>query len=72
MYPCPSVLVRGTLYLLALRAEILIIFDPPDLPTREEDLVLRNQLPYASSKHACNNKLTLFVEVAAVSPIPKN
>ena len=28
----PLRVIRGTLYLLALRAEILLIFDPPDLP----------------------------------------
>ena len=32
--------------------EILLIFDPPDLPSREEFVVLRNQLPTANFRFA--------------------
>ncbi len=45
-------------------------FDPPDLPTREEDLVLRNRLqPLRRNGLATMNSLS-FVRVAAVSPLP--
>ena len=38
--------------------EILLIFDPPDLPSREEFVVLRNQLPPLT--FAALNRLILW------------
>ena len=73
-YPCKSVLVRGALYLLALRAEILLIFDPPDLPIgRRTRYSVINCLTLRRNMHATINSLcSLRLLQFLLSPKIKN